>query len=64
MRESYIYDVTLDAYNPVPLGEGEGSTGWELLEGPYTGELAAAYEFDGPASSGDATHDLPRAGRL
>ena len=52
VRESYIYDVTLDAYNPIPLGEGEGSTGWELLEGPYTSELAAAYEFDGPCYVG------------
>ena len=48
VRESYIYDVTLDAYNPIPLGEGGGSTGWELLEGPYTSELAADYDFDGP----------------
>ena len=40
VRESYIYDVSLDAYNPVTLGEGGGSTGWELLEGPYTSELA------------------------
>jgi ABC-type branched-subunit amino acid transport system substrate-binding protein len=52
VRESYIYDVTLDAYNPIPLGEGEGSTGWELLEGPYTSDLAAAYEFDGPCYVG------------
>jgi hypothetical protein len=48
VRESYIYDVTLDAYNPVTLGEGGGSTGWELLEGPYVGELAAAYTYEGP----------------
>ena len=48
VRESYIYDVSLDAYNPIPLGEGLGSTGSELLEGPYTGELAAAYTYEGP----------------
>ena len=48
MRESYIYDVTLDAFNVIPLGEGVGSTGWELLEGPYVGETAAAYTYDGP----------------
>jgi ABC-type branched-subunit amino acid transport system substrate-binding protein len=48
VRESYIYDVTLDAYNPIPLGEGLGSTGWELLEGPYTGEVATNYTYDGP----------------
>ncbi len=48
VRESYMYDVTLEAYNPASLGEGGGSTGWELLEGPYTGDLAAAYTYEGP----------------
>ena len=48
VRESYMYDVTLDAYNAATLGEGGGSTGWELLEGPYTGELATAYTYEGP----------------
>lgn len=48
VRESYLYDVTLENYNPIPLSEGLGSTGWELLEGPYTGELAAAYTYEGP----------------
>jgi len=47
VRESYIYDVTLDAYNPATLGEGGGSTGWELLEGPYTGEIVSNYTFEG-----------------
>lgn len=44
VRESYIYDVTLDAFNPVTLGEGGGSTGWELLEGPYVSDIAAAFD--------------------
>jgi ABC-type branched-subunit amino acid transport system substrate-binding protein len=48
VRESYIYDVVLDQYNPISLGEGEGSTGWELLEGPYTGEVATNYTYEGP----------------
>lgn len=48
VRESYIYDVVLDEFNPLPLADGTGSTGWELLEGPYIGELATAYTFDGP----------------
>jgi ABC-type branched-subunit amino acid transport system substrate-binding protein len=48
VRESYIYDVTLDAYNPVTLGEGGGSTGWELLEGPYVSDIAAAYDNTEP----------------
>ena len=52
VRESYIYDVSLEAYNPVNLGEGGGSTGWELLEGPYTGSLVEAYEWDGPCFVG------------
>jgi ABC-type branched-subunit amino acid transport system substrate-binding protein len=48
VRESYIYDVTLDAFNVIPLGEGVGSTGWELLEGPYVSETAANYTYEGP----------------
>jgi ABC-type branched-subunit amino acid transport system substrate-binding protein len=48
VRESYIYDVSLDAYNPVTLGEGGGSTGWELLEGPYVSDIAAAFDFTEP----------------
>ncbi len=48
VRESYIYDVDLEQYNPVTLGEGGGSTGWTLLDGPYTGSLVEAYEWDGP----------------
>ena len=48
VRESYIYDVNVADYNPATLGEGNGSTGSDLLEGPYTGELAAAYTYDGP----------------
>ena len=48
VRESYIYDVTLDAYNPVTLGEGGGSTGWELLEGPYVSDTAAAFDNSEP----------------
>ena len=48
VRESYIYDVVLDEYDLKTLGEGGGSTGWELLEGPYTGEVAEAFQYDGP----------------
>jgi ABC-type branched-subunit amino acid transport system substrate-binding protein len=46
VRESYIYDVTLEQYNPLPLGDGLGSTGWELLEGPYTSPLAEDFVFE------------------
>ena len=52
MRESYIYDVSLDAFNPVSLADGGGSTGWELLEGPYTSQLATDYVFEGACYTG------------
>ena len=48
VRESYIYDVVLDQYNPIALGEGLGTTGWELLEGPYVGSVAEGYDFTAP----------------
>ena len=48
VRESYIYDVDLANYNPVTLGEGVGSTGWTLLEGPYVSETATNYDFTEP----------------
>jgi hypothetical protein len=48
VRESYIYDVVLDQYNPIALGEGLGTTGWELLEGPYVGSVAEGYDFAAP----------------
>ena len=30
------------------MGEGAATTGSELLEGPYTGELAADFAYEGP----------------
>jgi hypothetical protein len=48
VRESYIYDVDLTAYNPVTLGEGGGDTGSVLLDGPYVSDTAAAFEFTEP----------------
>jgi ABC-type branched-subunit amino acid transport system substrate-binding protein len=48
VRETYIYDVDLANYNPVTLGEGVGSTGWTLLEGPYVSETATDYDFTEP----------------
>jgi len=47
VRESYLYDVSSADYNPVALSEGGGSTGSDLLVGPYTGDLAAAYTYEG-----------------
>jgi len=48
VRESYIYDVDVANFNPVTLGEGGGSTGWTLLEGPYTSDTVAGYDFTEP----------------
>ena len=48
VRESYMYDVTLENFNPLPLGEGVGSTGWELLEGPFVSDTAAEFDFTEP----------------
>ncbi len=52
VRESYIYDVSLEEYNPVSLGDGGGSTGWELLEGPYTSQIAEDFVFEEPCYTG------------
>jgi ABC-type branched-subunit amino acid transport system substrate-binding protein len=48
VRESYMYDVVLENFNPLPLGEGVGSTGWELLEGPFVSDTAAEFDFTEP----------------
>ena len=48
VRESYIYDVDLANFNPVTLGEGGGSTGWTLLDGPYVSDIVADYDFTEP----------------
>lgn len=52
VRESFIYDVSLEAFNPASLADGGGSTGWELLEGPYTSQLAADFVFEGACYEG------------
>ena len=48
VRESYIYDVNLENFNMVTLGDGGGSTGWDLLEGPYVSDIVADYDFTEP----------------
>jgi ABC-type branched-subunit amino acid transport system substrate-binding protein len=48
VRETYMYDVDLAAFDLTPMGEGDGDTGTVLLEGPYTGELAANFTYEGP----------------
>ena len=53
VRESWMYDVTLSAFNIIPTGESTadnlGSTGMiPTADSPFTGTVAAGYEFDGP----------------
>jgi ABC-type branched-subunit amino acid transport system substrate-binding protein len=48
VRESYIYDIDAAEYVDEPLSTGAGRTGSVLLEGPYTGDVAAAYIYEGP----------------
>ena len=48
VRETYMYDVDLAAFDLTPMGEGEGDTGTVLLEGPFVGELAANFTYEGP----------------
>ncbi len=48
VRETYMYDVDLGAFDLTPMGEGQGDTGTVLLEGPFTGELAANFVYEGP----------------
>jgi len=52
VRESYIYDVSLDDYVDAPLSEGTGKTGSVLLEGPYVGSLAENFVFEEPCYVG------------
>jgi ABC-type branched-subunit amino acid transport system substrate-binding protein len=46
VRESYIYDVVLENFTPGVTVSDEGGTGFELLEGPYVGSIAEAWEFE------------------
>ncbi len=53
VRESWMYDVTLSEFNIIPAGDAVagnlGSTGMiPTADSPFTGTLAASYEFDGP----------------
>ena len=41
---------------------GGGSTGWELLEGPYTGQLAEDYDFDGACFGSTELSHRPAGG--
>lgn len=48
VRESYIYDVSLADFTAGATVSDEGGTGFTLLEGPYVGDLAADYVYEGP----------------
>lgn len=46
VRESYLYDVVLDNFTPgLTVSDPEAGTGFELVAGPYVGEVAANYDF-------------------
>jgi hypothetical protein len=46
VRESYIYDVSLDAFSPGATVSDEGAgTGFTLLAGPYVGDVAGNFDF-------------------
>ena len=45
VRESYIFKPVLADYNQAPLGEG--STGAELVEGPFASPQAEEFDFTG-----------------
>ena len=46
VRESYLYDVVLDNFTPgLTVSDEEAGTGFELVAGPYVGEVASNFEF-------------------
>jgi ABC-type branched-subunit amino acid transport system substrate-binding protein len=49
VRESYLFDVDQSLYNPdaTVSDDAPGATGVALLEGPYAGEIASNYDFQG-----------------
>ena len=49
VRESYLYDVDASLYKPEATvsDDAPGATGISLLEGPYVGDIAANYDFQG-----------------
>ena len=50
VRESYMYDVDATAFDLQPLSAGTGSSGMIPIDGaaPFTADILAGYEFDGP----------------
>lgn len=51
VRESYIYDVDIAEYTAGATVSDEGGTGFTLLAGPYVGEIAGNYDFQGACFS-------------
>jgi hypothetical protein len=45
VRESYLYDVVLANFTPGATVSDEGGTGFEILEGPYVGDIAGNFTF-------------------
>ena len=48
VRETYIFDVSLDAFDIQPVSAGTGGTGLPVHQGPFVSDVAANYVFDGP----------------
>ena len=46
VRESYLYDVVAANFTPGATVSDEGGTGFELLEGPYVGDVAANWDYE------------------
>ena len=52
VRETYIYDVELDAFTPSATVVDEGGTGNVLAAGPYVGSIAEGFVFEEPCFTG------------
>jgi ABC-type branched-subunit amino acid transport system substrate-binding protein len=50
VRESFLFDIDQSLYNPEATvsDDAPGATGAVLLEGPYVGEVAANFQYEGP----------------
>ncbi len=48
VRETYIFDVSLDAFDIQPVSAGTGGTGLPVHKGPFVSDVARDYVFDGP----------------
>lgn len=47
VRESYMYDVSKEAFNPGSVSDEAAGTGFTLVQGPFASDTAANYDFTG-----------------